>query len=235
MTESEIFDLLRRVSLDSAWGVLNRLGYPNQFCEGLQVVRPDLTMVGRAVTVRCLPIRPDLAEAMRAQGPPYNARAAEEAKPGDILVVDAGGETGAGFLGDVIAARFLYNGGAGIVIDGALRDLQILRAMPLPIYLKAAHAAASGRRIVPVDYNVPVAVGRVTVLPGDVLIGDAEGVLVIPRALAEQVAREALATDHKENFLRRLLEQGRSIYGVYPPNEATLAEYKAYRREHPLE
>ncbi|MBI3911971.1 MAG: hypothetical protein HY320_13700 [Armatimonadetes bacterium] len=235
MDETQMFDLLRRISLDSAWGVLNQLGYPNQFCEGLQVVRPDLLMVGRAVTIRCLPIRRDLAEQVRARGPMLNARAAEEARPGDVLVVDAGGETGAGFLGDVIAARFIYNGGAGMVIDGALRDLQILGKMPLPLYLKAAHAAGSGRRILPVDYNVPVRVGNVTVLPGDVLMGDAEGVLVIPRALAEQVAREALATDHQENFLRGVLEQGRSIYGVYPPDEAILAEYEAYLREHPVE
>jgi regulator of RNase E activity RraA len=228
--EPELFERLRHVALDSAWGSLARLGYGDQFIGGLHVIRPERVMVGRATTLRYVPIRKDLAEAMRARGHALNGVAAEEAEPGDVLVVDSGGCVEAGFLGDNIAARFIYRGGVGIVCDGAIRDLHVLREMPISLYIRGAHAAASGRRIVAVDRNVPVRCGGVTVLPGDILLGDAEGVLVIPRALAEQVAAEAAATDDKELFLRRKLEQGASIYGVYPPNEATLKEYEEYRR-----
>jgi regulator of RNase E activity RraA len=230
MTDQELFDKLKEVALDSAWGVLSRLGYPDQFIGGLQVIRPERVMVGRATTLRYVPMRKDLAETMRARGHALNAEAAEEAAPGDVLVVDSGGCVEAGFLGDNIAARFIYRGGVGIVCDGAVRDLTVLREMPLSLYLRGAHAAASGRRIVAVERNAPVRCVDVTVLPGDILMGDAEGVLVIPAALAEQVATEAAATDDKELFLRRKLEAGASIYGVYPPNEATLKEYEAYKK-----
>lgn len=230
MSDEGLFEKLRQVSLDSAWGALTRLGFGDQFIGGFQVVQPDRMMVGRAITLRYLPVRKDLAETMRARGPALNTQAAEETEPGDVLVVDAGGCVEAGFMGDVIAARFLYRGGVGIVCDGSVRDLSVLRTMPLSLYIRSAHAAGSGRRIVAVERNTPVRCGGVTVLPGDILLGDAEGVLVIPRAVAEQVAEEAAATDHKELFLRRKLEQGASIHGVYPPNEATLREYEEYRR-----
>ena len=111
------------------------------------------------------------------------------------------------------------------------RDLSVLRQMPMSLYIRGAHAAASGRRIVAVDRNIPVRCGDVTVLPGDILLGDAEGVLVIPRSVAEQVTSEAAATDDRELFLRRKIEQGASIYGIYPPNEAALREYEEQRRK----
>src|SRR5947209_8713042 len=230
MSDQELFEKLRQVSLDSAWGALTRLGFGDQFIGGLQVIRPERIMVGRAKTLRYVPMRKDVAETMRARGPALNAQAAEETEPGDVLVVDAGACVDAGFLGDVIASRFIYRGGVGIVCDGAVRDLTILRQMPLSLYLRGAHAAGSGRRIVAVERNTPIRCGDVTVLPGDILLGDAEGVLVIPAALAEQVAAEAAATDDKELFLRRKLEQGASIYGIYPPNEAALKEYERYKQ-----
>jgi regulator of RNase E activity RraA len=230
MTDQELFEKLRSVALDSAWGALTRLGFGDQFIGGLQVIRPERVMVGRAKTLRYLPARKDLAETMRARGPALNAMSVEEAEPGDVLVVDSGGCVEAGFMGDNIAARFIYRGGVGIVCDGAVRDLTELRKMPVSLYIRGAHAAASGRRLVAVDRNIPVRCVGVTVLPGDILMGDAEGVLVIPRAVAEQVATEAAATDDKELFLRRKLEAGASIYGVYPPNEATLKEYAEYKR-----
>ena len=230
MKDAELFERLKKVALDSAWSCLAKRGYPNQFCEGLQVYTPDRRMAGRAITVRCLPVRPDVLQKIRAEGPPLNAQAVEEANENDVLVIDAGGETGGGFLGDVIAARLVSRGGIGIVADGAIRDLEEIRPMPLSLYLKGVHAAGSGRRIMPVERNVPVRCGNVTVLPGDVLYGDCEGVLVIPSQLAEEVLLEAEATDHKELFLRAKLEAGESIYGIYPPSEETMREYEEYKK-----
>lgn len=233
--EREIFEKLLQVSTDSAWAVCSNLGYPNSFIEGLAAVQPDRKMVGRAITLRYVPIRPDVRDQQLAMDGPINKRAVELSGPGDILVVDSGGETGAGFIGDVIATRFMVRGGAGLVVDGAIRDLHYLRTVDLPIYIRGAHAAGSGRRIIGVGLNEIVRCGGVAVVPGDLLLGDAQGVLVIPRAIAREVAERAYATEHKENFLRATLQKGvRTIDECYPPSEEVLREYEEYRKQNPL-
>jgi regulator of RNase E activity RraA len=135
----------------------------------------------------------------------------------------------AGFIGDILVAGFMARGGSGILCDGAVRDLSYLRTVDLPLYTRGAHASGVGRRLVGLDLNIPVRIAEVTVLPGDVLMGDAEGVLAIPAELAEAVADEALATDEKEAFLREKLAQGVSIVEAYPPSEAIMQEYRARR------
>lgn len=233
--EHEIFEKLLQVSTDSAWAVCSSLGYPNSFVEGLTATQPDRKMVGRAITLRYVPIRPDLRDQQLALGSALNKRAVELSGPSDVLVVDSGGETGAGFVGDVITTRFIVRGGAGLVVDGAIRDLHYLRTVGLPIYLRGAHAAGSGRRIIGVGLNEVVRCGGVAVVPGDVLLGDAQGVLVIPRAIARDVADRACATEHKENFLRATLQQGvRTIDEVYPPSDEVLREYEEFRKQNPL-
>jgi 5-oxopent-3-ene-1,2,5-tricarboxylate decarboxylase/2-hydroxyhepta-2,4-diene-1,7-dioate isomerase len=229
--ESAIFEKLLQVSTDSAWAVCSSLGYPNSFVEGLTAVQPDRKMVGRAITLRYVPIRPDLRDQEQAKGSALNKRSVELSGPGDILVVDSGGETGAGFIGDVILTRFIVRGGAGLVVDGAIRDLHYLRTVGLPIYIRGAHAAGSSRRIIGIGLNEVVRCGGVAVVPGDILLGDAQGVLVIPRAIARDVADRAYATEHKENFLRSVLQKGvRTIDEVYPPSEEVLREYEEYQK-----
>jgi regulator of RNase E activity RraA len=226
---------LRAASLDSLWTALDERGYPDQFLEGLRVIRPDLKMVGRAVTLRYLPTRPDLAAEMQAAGPMLVVQAAEATCAGDVLVVDCGGCTEAGFVGDLIAARFVAQGGVGIVVDGSVRDLSALLEMPLALYVRDVHAAMSKRRLVGVDWNVPIRCANVTVRPGDLMVGDAEGVLAIPAGLAEEIADAALALDGLENYLRQqYLEAGRSLRGTYPntPPEV-VAEYEAWKAQHP--
>jgi regulator of RNase E activity RraA len=225
--EQAIFEKLRRCTLDSVWNGLSSRGYGDQFVGGLRVIQPDKVMVGRALTLRLMPKRPDLAEKVAAEGPYLVARAITQCRPGDIMVVDAGGCVEAGFIGDVLVSGFLARGGAGIVCDGAVRDLSFLRTVDLPLYTVGAHASGIGRRLLGLDLNIPVRIRDVTVLPGDILMGDAEGVLVIPAALAETVADEALATDAKEAFLREKLAQGVPITEAYPPSEAILKEYTA--------
>lgn len=231
--EAETFARLLDVSTDSAWAVCSQLGYPDTFIGGLTALQRDRKMVGRAITLRYLPIRRDVVERYSAAEPtPLNKRAVEMAGPGDVLVVDSGGETGGGFLGDVIATRFIVRQGAGMVVDGAIRDLHYLRTTGLPLYIRGAHAGASNRRIFGVDLGIAVRCAGVAVLPGDILLGDAQGVLVIPRAIAVRVAEAAAATEHKENFLRATLQRGaRTIHEVYPPNADVLAEYERFRRE----
>ena len=232
--DKALFGKLASVAIDTIWGVLDTLGYPDTFIEGVKPVHldPSRKMVGRAMTLRYLPIRKDMAESIRAQQVHgLNVRAAEESRPGTVMVVEAGGETGAGFWGDVIATRFRVAGGVGIVTDGAIRDVPQLRAIDLSVYVREAHPAASSRRMIAVDFNVPIRCSGVTVLPGDIIAGDAEGVIVVPAHLAEEVAARAVAIEERENYLRDKLLGGASIYGVYPPNEATLKEYQDWKAQ----
>jgi regulator of RNase E activity RraA len=155
-----------------------------------------------------------------------NYVSAEEAMPGDILVFDAGGDTRSAVSGDVTTLRFLVRGGAGMVIDGAMRDLPELAGMPFQVYTRRGQAAAVSPVLMSIDYQVPVRIGNVTVIPGDILLGERHGILVIPAAIADEVVDAALAKSELEEFQRKLLLEGRSIDGVYPPNEETLREFE---------
>jgi regulator of RNase E activity RraA len=226
MSDEALLGRLREISVEAGWAALVERGYPNCFIGGLQVVHPDVPMVGRARTLRYVPFRQDLAAQVEREGPQLNKRAVEECAAGDVLVVDAFGTCDAGFAGDIVLTRFVRRGGAGVVVDGSIRDLTFLRKIALPVYTRATHAAASTERIIGVEQNVPVQIAGVAVLPGDYLLGDAEGVLVIPAGLAEEIVATAAATDDKEIFIRKKLEQGATLYDAYPPNEAILNEYR---------
>lgn len=231
--DQTLFDMLRKVSVDSVCGILAGLGYPDQFISGIRPINEDVKMVGRALTIRYFPIRKDLAEQAKRLYPyGITHHAVEATRPGDVMVVDAGGCTESGFIGDLILSRFIIKGGAGIVVDGAIRDLSAIRHMGLPVYVKGVHAAVSQRRLVGFDYNAPVRCSEVTILPGDIIVGDAEGVIVIPAALAADVAERGVALEHREAFLRKVLERGeRPIHEVYPPNADVLREYEEYKKQ----
>lgn len=229
--DKALFEKLSTLCIDTVSGILMGMGYPDQYITDVPPITPDVKMVGRARTMRYLPIRPDLSEIAKERFPhALTHHAVEETEPGDILMVDAGGCTGSGFIGDVIVSRFIVKGGAGIVMDGAIRDLTELRRMGLPIFTRGVHAAVCQRRLVGVDHNVIVKLSDVAVIPGDIILGDGEGVIVIPAGLAEQVADKGIEIEHREAFLRRVIEEGhRPIHEVYPPNDDVLKEYEAFR------
>jgi 5-oxopent-3-ene-1,2,5-tricarboxylate decarboxylase / 2-hydroxyhepta-2,4-diene-1,7-dioate isomerase len=181
--------------------------------------------------MRYLPNRKDVREKLYSAGPQLNYKSAEEAQPGDVLVFDAGGETRAGVSGGVTTIRFLVRGGAGLVIDGAMRDVPELEAMPIQTYMRRGHASSVAPIMMSVDYQVPVRIGTVTVIPGDILVGESTGILVIPAAIAEKIADKALEHDEEEAFQRQLLLQGESIYGVYPMNPATRKRFEEYKKQ----
>jgi len=232
MTESELFETLRGVSVDSAWTCLSAAGVPDTFVQGLQCLHPDRKMVGRAITMKYLPMRRDLAESLKlSERGMGNNVGPKNATPGDVLVIDACGISNGGAFGDILVAGLQANGGAGIVIYGAMRDLSALREMAVPIYYTATHAAGS-RGMMCVDFGVPVNCAGVAVAPGDILLGDAEGVIIIPRRVAEEVAVNAAALESKELFLRRKIESGDAkVDEAYPMSARLQAEYEAYRRE----
>jgi regulator of RNase E activity RraA len=226
-----LFDKLMRVGIESAWSLVTAEGYPQNFINELTPLKPNYRMVGRARTMRYLPNRKDVREKIYSAGPQLNYKSAEEAQPGDILVFDAGGETRAGVSGGVTTIRFLVRGGAGLVIDGAMRDVPELEAMPIQTYMRRGHASSVSPIMMSVDYQVPVRIGSVTVIPGDILVGDTTGILVIPAAIVDKVVDTALQHDDQEEFQRQLLLQGESIYNVYPMNAATRTRYEEYRKK----
>ena len=225
-----LFDKLMRVGLESAWSLVTAEGYPQNFINELTPLKSNMRMVGRARTMRYLPNRKDVRDKLYAAGPQLNYKSAEEAQPGDVLVFDAGGETRAGVSGGVTTIRFLVRGGAGLIIDGAMRDVPELEAMPIQTYMRRGHASSVAPIMMSVDYQVPVRIGSVTVIPGDLLVGESTGILVIPAAIAEKVVDKALEHDEEEEFQRGLLLQGESIVGVYPMNEATRKRFQEWKK-----
>lgn len=224
-----LFDKLARAPLESVWSQLESRGYEHCFIHELDALHADRRLVGRARTMRYLPTRPDLREEIYAKRKQLNYVSAEEAQPGDVLVFDSGGDTRSAVSGEITTVRFLARGGTGLIVDGALRDVPEIAGMPLQVYQRRGQASSVRPNLMSVDYQVPVRIGNVTVRPGDLLLGERHGVLVIPAELAEEVLDAALSKQDLESFQRKLLLEGRSIYGVYPPDEKTLQEYEQSR------
>ncbi|MFI6924291.1 fumarylacetoacetate hydrolase family protein [Nonomuraea spiralis] len=224
----EITAALRSVSTATISSQLRARGIDHHFIEGVRPARPDLRMVGVARTLRYLPLREDvfaeIGGGMNAQ-----KRTVEEIRPGEVLVISARGEHGAGTLGDILAMRALRRGAAGVVTDGGLRDSPSFATLDLPSYYGTAHAAVLGRRHVPMDSQVPVDCGGVLVCPGDVLVGDAEGVVVIPPALVAEVAGAAARQEDEERFILDRVSEGASIDGLYPLKGAWREAYEQQR------
>jgi regulator of RNase E activity RraA len=211
-----LFDKLMRVGLEAAWVATTEEGYPQCFINELTALNADRRMVGRARTIRYLPNRKDLREKVYSAGPQLNYWSSEEAQPGDVLVFDAGGETHATVTGVMTTTRLMVRGGSGVVVDGCMRDIPDLAASPASVYVRCGHASTVSPVLMSVDYQVPVRIGAVTVIPGDLLIGERHGILVIPAAIVDKVLAKALAHDEQEAFQRKLLLEGQPIYSVYP-------------------
>jgi len=191
-------------------------------------------MVGQAFTLRYIPSREDLDRNMVFDNQKDPQRIAiESVGPRDVLVIDARGDERAGVMGNILAERMAARGAVGIVTDGCFRDSPAIAEIAIAAYARSPHAATNKTIHHPVDVQVPIGCGGVPVYPGDILVGDAEGVVVIPRHLANEVAEEAAAQEHKEDFIVDRIRNGAPLLGTYPPDEQTLAEYEEYCQEHP--
>jgi 5-oxopent-3-ene-1,2,5-tricarboxylate decarboxylase / 2-hydroxyhepta-2,4-diene-1,7-dioate isomerase len=225
----ETLAALGRVSTATLSSQLRKRGIEHAFVEGVRPTRPDRSMVGLARTLRYLPLREDVL-AERGGGMNAQKRAVEEIAPGEVLVIEARGDHGAGTIGDILALRALRRGAAGIVTDGGLRDSPAFAGLDLPVYYAVPHAAVLARRHVPLEVGVPVACGNVLVMPGDVVVGDAAGVVVVPASLAEEVARGAVEQEREERFIYQAVDAGAGIDGLFPLGPERRAEYEAWRR-----
>ena len=216
----ELLKKLIGVSVPTISGILRRLGYRNTFLAGLSPRTSAQNFAGRAFTARALPTRKDVTPT------PLHRRAFETIAAGDVLVIDARGDLSARVTGDILATRLKYRGAAALVADGAVGDLAALQAVGLPVYSRGSTPVSFGESHVMADLNIPVSCAGVLILPGDVLVGDAEGVIAIPSSLAAQVAEDGAETERRDEFSRRKVEAGHSLNEAYPLNEKLRAEYE---------
>jgi 2-keto-4-pentenoate hydratase/2-oxohepta-3-ene-1,7-dioic acid hydratase in catechol pathway/regulator of RNase E activity RraA len=210
---------------------LKKRGYDSLTLDRLQSTQPARKMAGFARTVRYVPFREDL---FRAKGGGFNAQkqAVEQVRPGEILVIEARGDPTAGTIGDILALRAQVRGARGIITDGAIRDAEALRhRVEIPVYHGAAHPAVLGRRHVPWEANVTVACGGVTIQPGDIIAGDGDGVVVLPRDIAYEVALDAAEQERQEEFIAEMVARGESVDGLYPIGPAWRPAYEAWREK----
>jgi 5-oxopent-3-ene-1,2,5-tricarboxylate decarboxylase/2-hydroxyhepta-2,4-diene-1,7-dioate isomerase len=223
---------LGRVSTATLTAQLLARGFRHTFIAGLRPTRPDLRLVGYACTLRYVPAREDVGvrDAKPDNETNVQRRAVESIGEGEVLVVDARGELGAGVLGDILATRIWRRGAAGIVTDGSFRDSPGFAAIDLPAYHRAPNAGLSWLAHHPADLNVPIGCGGVLVLPGDVVVGDAEGVVVVPAQVAEEVAHDAAEQELVEEFALERVRAGESIRSLYPLADERRAEFERWRR-----
>jgi len=224
-------DKLRRISTATLTTQLFKLGFRNTFMHGVRPLNPHLRLVGEAATVRFVPAREDLASFDAIATNEYPQRKAiDEIRPGQVLVFDCRGVDSAAAAGEILMSRLKVRGAAGAVTDGAMRDYASIQTLDFPVYAKGMAAPAHVHRHLAVDMNVPVGCAEVLVMPGDVLVGDEEGVVCIPRHVADQVAQSGLELEHLEAFVLQKMKAGAPLRGTYPPDEATRAEYEAWRK-----
>ena len=229
--DPDVLALLRQVSTATISGVLSKRGFRHPSMHDVRPLRPDLGMAGQAFTLRYIPLREDLERTQDFDNRTNAQRVAvERVGPGDVLVIDARGDTRAASLGHLLATRIQMRGAAGIVTDGAFRDSPSFRGLDMPTYARGESPDISFAVHHPSEMQVPIACGGIAVLPGDVVVGDGEGITVIPLAIAADVAMAALEQERKERFILTKLRQGSAILGVYPPDENTLREYEEWRR-----
>jgi len=205
---------------------LRKRGLNNVHIDGVRPLHPQAKLVGTARTLRFVPHREDL---FASHGGGYNAqkRVFDAVGEGEVVVIEARGETGSGTLGDILAIRAHARGAAGIVTDGGVRDAAAVTAVGIPVYTAGAHPAVLGRKHVPWDADVTIACGGTTVQPGDIIVGDADGVVVIPPAIAEEVVDAALAQEDEDAWIADRVAQGHPVDGLFPMNAEWRAKYDA--------
>lgn len=227
----QTLSLLRAVCTATLTTQLFKLGFRNTFIAGLSAVAPNQRMVGEAVTLRLVPGREDLATFEAISRPDYAQRVAIEGMTaGQVLVVDARGVMHAAVGGEVYMTRLQVLGAAGYVIDGCIRDFPAIASMGFPVYAKGAASPPHPVRHLAVDINVPIGCAEVLVMPGDIMVGDGEGVVCVPRHVADQVAQSGAELDRLEGFLLEKIRAGAPVPGTYPPSEPLLKEYEAWKR-----
>jgi regulator of RNase E activity RraA len=228
-----VLDMLRRASTSTVATQLYRRGIRQPSLNGVKPLSQVVDgFVGEAFTMRFIPAREDVNTL-----DPYNSgntlqwEAIENVPPGHVIVVDSRGDTSAASGGDMLMTRAMVRGAAGFVTDGGLRDTHVLGQLAFATYAAETSITTRAAWHHVADLNVPIGCAGVAVYPGDVLVGDRDGVVVVPRSLAAEIAGPAAEQERLEAYLHTRLQGGEPLWGIYPPSEQTLADYKAASEE----
>ena len=225
---------LMRVSSATLCTALFKRGLRNQFIQDVRPLNPGAPhMVGEAYTLRYIPAREDLNPITVFQDRAHPQRkAVEECPPGAVLMIDSRKDARAASAGSILVTRLMQRGVAGVVTDGGFRDSPEIAKLPFPAYHQRPSAPTNLTLHQALDINVPIGCGDVAAWPGDVVVGDGEGVVVIPGAIADDVAAEAVEMTAFEDFVGERVMQGESILGLYPPtDQAQRDAFLVWRRE----
>ena len=209
---------------------LRKRGYVEVTIDGLKPTQAKKRIVGTARTLRYIAYREDL---FKEFGGGYNAqkRLFDSLKKDDVVIMEARGVTDAGTMGDVLALRAKKVGAAGIITDGGVRDLAVVTDIGVPVFHSGGHPSVLGRRHVPWDIDATVTCGGCAVQPGDIIVADADGVVVIPPALAEEVANDAITQEAEEEFIAEMVTKGELIKDVYPLNAEWQKKFQAWKKK----
>jgi regulator of RNase E activity RraA len=226
--EAQVVAVLSQVTTATLTTLLLKKGLRNVWLRGTRPLRSGQPrLVGRAFTLRFVPAREDLATP-ESWSSPISTRAAIEAMPeGCIAVVDAMGVTDAGVFGDILCTRMVKRGVAALVTDGVVRDLAGVLGTGLPVWCSGAAAPPSVAGLTFVDWQRPIACGGVAVFPGDVVVVDDDGAVLIPAALLDEILLQAPEQERLESWIMNQVEQGAALPGLYPPNAENKARYLA--------
>jgi regulator of RNase E activity RraA len=222
---------MRRVTTATLTTQLFKRGLRFRFMKGVRALGAyDGNLVGPAFTLRNIPAREDLDRLEGFANPEHPQRKAIETVPaGHVLVVDCRGEATAASGGEILMTRLKMRGVAGMVSDGGVRDAGPIARMGLPVYCAGPAAPLNLTLHHAVESQVPVGCGGVAVYPGDLIVADADGVVVVPAHLAEEIARDADEQEKLETWILGRIQAGAKLPGTYPPDAATRAEYEAWR------
>lgn len=229
----ETREKLKGVSTATLCTALYKRGLRNQFIQDVHPLNSNLgNMVGEAFTLRYIPAREDLNPISVFQDRAHPQRkAVEECPPGAVMVIDSRKDARAASAGGILVSRLMKRGVAGVVTDGGFRDSPEIARLDIPAYHNRPSAPTNLTHHQALDINVPIGCGDVPVWPGDVVVGDGEGVVVIPAHLADEIAAEAVEMTAFEDFVQEEVLKGRSILGLYPPTDPqTPTDFAAWRK-----
>jgi regulator of RNase E activity RraA len=229
---SAVFDVLRTVTTATITTMLLNRGLRRCWMDGPKPFADSgKRVVGSAFTLRFVPAREDLATPASWAKPISTRAAIEEMPEGCIAVADAMGVTSAGIFGDILSMRMARRGVAALVTDGVVRDRTGVLATGLPVWSAGVAAPASVSGLTFVGWQEPIGCGGVAVFPGDVIVADDDGAVVIPQALVEEVAREGEEHERYETWVVSEVEKGAKLPGLYPPNDEAKARYEAWKKK----
>jgi regulator of RNase E activity RraA len=233
--DPKIVKTLQGVSTATITTVMLKKGLRNLWIRGSKPLRPGVErVVGPAFTLRFIPAREDLATP-ESWGNPISTRTAVEAmQEGDIAVIDALGVTDAGCYGDILIARMAKRNVAALVTDGAVRDIEGVLSTGLPVWSQGWAAPSSVQGLTFVNWGEPIGCGGVAIFPGDVIVADKDGAVVIPQAFVDHVLEHGPEQERMEGWIMSEVERGEKLPGLYPMNAETKARYDAWKKSLPV-